>query len=105
MKNTFQISFILGTFLLFSCEEKPSENWEEKDNKPEKQLEIMCEGFKESDNWDCDCFKKVTKEMYPDLKEFYKIRGDESKYSKENDAWFSKLDEKCKQKEASGNSK
>lgn len=106
MKKIIQftrICFIL--FVVISCEDTPSQDWKEKDGAAEKQLQIMCEGFKESDNWDCDCFKKVTKEMYPDLKEFYKIRSDESKYSKENDAWFSKLDEKCKQKEASGNSK
>jgi hypothetical protein len=106
MKKIFYLSNLcLGLFILISCEDTPSEDWKEKDGAAEKQLQIMCEGFKESDNWDCDCFKKVTKELYPDLKEFYKIRGDESKYAKENDAWFSKLDEKCKQKEASDNAK
>ena len=86
------------TFFQVSCEEQPSEDWKEKDGKPEQQLQIMCDGFKESDNWDCDCFKKVTKEMFPDLKEFYKVRSDETKYAKENDAWYAKLDEKCKTK-------
>ncbi|MFM7661313.1 MAG: hypothetical protein ACKO6A_01445 [Bacteroidota bacterium] len=104
-KNLTLSSLLVGLLISSSCEESPSTDWKENDNAAEKQLQIMCEGFKESDNWDCDCFKKVTKEMYPDLKEFYKIRGEESKYSKENDAWYSKLDEKCKQKEASGNSK
>jgi hypothetical protein len=89
---------LIATLLNSSCEEQPSEDWKEKDGKPEKQLQIMCDGFKESDNWDCDCFKKVTKEMFPDLKEFYKVRSDETKYAKENDAWYTKLDKKCKSK-------
>lgn len=97
--------FFLTTITLNSCqEEAPSTDWKQKDSAAEKQLQITCDGFKESDNWDCDCFKKVTKEMFPDLNEFYKIRSDESKYAKENDAWFAKLDEKCKQK-STGNAK
>jgi len=99
MKKIVFISGLISALsLLNSCEEQPSEDWKEKDGKPEQQLQIMCDGFKESDNWDCDCFKKVTKEMFPDLKEFYKVRSDETKYAKENDAWYAKLDEKCKSK-------
>ena len=106
MKKLFYLtSFCLVFFIISSCEEAPSEDWKEKDGAAEKQLQSDCEGFKESMNWDCDCFKKVTKEMYPDLKEFYKIRGEESKYSKENAAWINKLDEKCKQKDTTNNTK
>jgi hypothetical protein len=103
MKKIFFISIILsGFFLVSACEEKPSEDWKEKDGAAEKQLQLTCEGFKESDNWDCDCFKKVTKEMFPDLKEFYKMRENESQkpYADKQEQWFAELDKKCKQKDS-----
>jgi hypothetical protein len=60
-----------------------------------KQLQIDCEGFKESMNWDCNCFVAETKKMFPNSDDYFRIRSDEFKYSKENDAWFSILDQKC----------
>lgn len=105
MKRNYIFAITLFSLFLVSCEEEPSKTWVDKDSAPEKQLQVDCDGFKESMNWDCDCFKKVTKEMFPDLQEYYKIRKDETKYAEQNDAWFNKLDEKCKQKEASTNSK
>ena len=48
MKKLFYLpSLCFGLILFSACEDAPSEDWKEKDGAAEKQLQIMCEGFKE----------------------------------------------------------